>query len=134
MAVLDSGATANSARFKWLGSRASVLKEFGVPRAQAYPAGAKYKFGNGRLGEVRNATDIPVGIAGGRGKVTASLKDPGVLALLRKSALESLGAQLDIPYYCDFGQVGARRPVKCRWEWAIMFSALLPLDRGVRGL
>ena len=76
MAVAD--ATATLACSEWLGRRSSVLKKFGVPPAQAHPARGRFKFGDVRLGEGRYAADIPVGAAGGRGKVTASLIDADI--------------------------------------------------------
>ena len=53
------------------------------------------QFGDGRIGEVRYAADIVVGIAGRRGAFTAFVMDAEIPALLRKGALDALGAQLD---------------------------------------
>ena len=71
--------------------------DIGPLPAQAYPARARFQSGNGRLGEVRSAADIPVGVAGGRGKVAAFLLETGIPALLRRGALEALGWQLGVP-------------------------------------
>ena len=55
-----------------------------------YPACVRFKFGDGRLGEVPCAAGIPVGIAGSRGKFTASASAAEIPALLRKGGLEGL--------------------------------------------
>ena len=86
MAALDTGATANLARFEWLGHRNSVMEKFGAPPADPHPARAGFKFG-----EVRHAADIPVGIAGGRGIFTAFPTDTDIPALLHIGALGALG-------------------------------------------
>ena len=52
-----------------------------------YPACARFKFGDGRLGEVRSAADTPVGIAVGPGKFTVFGLEASVPTLLRKAAL-----------------------------------------------
>ena len=49
----------------------SISERWGAPRAGTYPARARSKFGDCRLGQVSRAADIPAGIAGGRGKFTA---------------------------------------------------------------
>ena len=48
------------------------------------------------MGEIRRAADFPVGIAGSRDKLSAFVFDADISALLRKGALEALGAQWDI--------------------------------------
>ena len=60
-----------------------------------YPASARFRFGGGRPGEVRHATDIPEGNAGKQGKFAASALDAETPALLREGAMEALGGQLD---------------------------------------
>ena len=67
----------------------------GSPKAAPYPAMARFKFGDGRLGEVRHAADIEVGIARRRGALAAFVLGTGLPALLRNGALEALGGQLD---------------------------------------
>ena len=85
IAVLDTGATANLACFKWLANRKSRLRNLGIPEVTAFPAMARFFFGDGRVGSERFSADIKVGIAG-RG---------GAFAV---SALEA-----DIPRYCVRG-------------------------------
>merc|ERR1712052_65500 len=64
-------------------------------KVHLYPSAARFKFGDGRIGEVQYAANISVGIAGCKGTFTAFVMDAEVPALLRKGALEALGAQLD---------------------------------------
>ena len=93
MAVLETGATANVASFR-------LLEHFAVEgcrRVTTYPAPARFKFGDGRLGEVRRATDIPVGIPGSEGKFTGVALDADIPALLRTSALEPFGGAAGSP-------------------------------------
>ena len=52
LVVLGTGATANPACFRWLERHDEILGQ------------KEFKFGDGRLGEVRRAGGIPVGIAG----------------------------------------------------------------------
>ena len=97
MVALDSGATANLDCFDLLSRHNSVLWKWGIPPAQPYPARGRFKFGNGRLREVRFSASIPVGMSGGRGRSRAFALGAHVPALLRKGALEALGARLDLP-------------------------------------
>ena len=60
LAALDTGATANLARFSWLANRNSTLVRHGIPRINTYPSTARSRFGDGRLGKARHAADIPV--------------------------------------------------------------------------
>ena len=71
--------------------------KLGVPPAQPYPARERYKFGNGRLGEVRNVAEIPVGITGGRGAFTTSPINAERPAILRQEAPGALGGHLRSP-------------------------------------
>ena len=96
-AVLDAGATVNLGRFRWLDHRDSVLEKFGDPPAQPPPAWARFKLGTDRLGEARYAADSPAGVAGGRGKLAASLMEGGIPASLRIGSLATLGGQLGPP-------------------------------------
>ena len=91
VAVLETGATATLACFKWLGRRNAALDKWVIPPAQPHPALAGFKFGKGRLGEVRFAAEISVGIAGGRGKFAAFLLAADIPLLLRQGALGALG-------------------------------------------
>ena len=60
---LDAGATANLVCFRYLERHDRILQRKGFPRVSSYPASARFKFGDGRLGEVLHA-----GIGGNRGK------------------------------------------------------------------
>ena len=83
------------ARFKFgVYRHSSILKCWGVPRAGTRPARAKLKVGDGDLGEVRRAAEILVAIDGGRGEFTASLLEAAISALLRRGAMGALGGQL----------------------------------------
>ena len=66
-----------------------------MEQVHLYPSAARFKFGDGRIGEVQYAANITVGIAGRKGAFTAFVMDAEIPALLRKGALEALGAQLD---------------------------------------
>ena len=66
--VLDAGVTANLVCFRYLENRDRILQRKGFPRVSRYPASARFKFGDGRQGEVLHAADIPAGIVDNRGK------------------------------------------------------------------
>ena len=66
-----------------------------MEKAVPYPSNARFKFGDGRIGEVKHAADIKVGIAGRKGAFTAFVLDADIPASLREGALEALGAQSD---------------------------------------
>ena len=91
--VLDTGATANLVCFRWLGHHNTLLEQQGLPRVPTYPAQARFKFGDGRTGDVCFAADITVGIAGAKGTFTAFVLDADIPALLCKGALEALAGQ-----------------------------------------
>ena len=55
----------------------------------------RFEFDGGRQGEVRCAADIPVGIAGGRGKLAAVVLEADTPALLCEGALKALGGHSD---------------------------------------
>ena len=93
--VLDTGATANLACFRWLSRRNSLLEQKGFPRVLTYPAQARFKFGDGRAGNVCFAADITAGIAGAKGAFTACGLDADIPALLRKGASAALAGQSD---------------------------------------
>ena len=67
----------------------------GIPQVSTYPTSARSKFGDRRLGNVRHAADINVGIAGRRGAFAAFALEANLPALLRGGALEALGGQSD---------------------------------------
>ena len=60
-----------------------------------YSSSARFKFGHGRVGQVKHAADIKVGPTGRMGTFTAFVLDADIPGLLRKGTLEALGGQLD---------------------------------------
>ena len=62
--VLGAGATAN---LVCLNGWAAAILCRGIPSAKPFRARARFKFGNGRLCDLRFWSDILLGIAGGRG-------------------------------------------------------------------
>ena len=91
VAVLNAGATANLVRSRRAGHQNEALKRNEIPRITAYPACARFKFGDGRRGEVRRDGGILAGIAGCREKFAASATEADISALLRKGASGRLG-------------------------------------------
>ena len=81
--VLDTGATANLVCFSWLAHHNRILERRGIPRVSTYPSKARFRFANGRLGDVRQAADIPLGVAGAQVKFTAFAPDADIPTLLR---------------------------------------------------
>ena len=65
---------------------------------------ARFRVGSGRLGEVRHAAGIPVGVAGNTGKFAAFMLDSDIPAPLRKGAMVALASWR----YADGG-----RPFPC---------------------
>ena len=96
MAALDSGATANLVCFRWPEHHNRLLERRGMQRVYVYQSKARFCFGDGRVGAVRRAADILVGVAGNTGKFTAFVLDAGIPALLRRGAMEALGGRLDL--------------------------------------
>ena len=94
MVVLDAGATATLVCCRRLDHH-RLLERNGLQRVTAYPSKARFLSRGERLGEVRRAADIPAGIAGAQGVFTACVLDANIPALLRESAAEALGGQLD---------------------------------------
>lgn len=109
-AALNTGVTANLARFKWLRRRAAVLARFGIPIPRPYPTCAICKFENGRMGDVRFAADAPVRIAGCRGTFTAFLAGPDIPALFRTGALE-FPQKVDFRVGCSTAPCSGRGPL-----------------------
>ena len=95
--ILDAGATANLVCFRRLRHHNSMMGQVGLPRVSTYPAPARFKFGDGRMGNVKFAADITVGIAGYKGTFTAFALVSDIPALLRNGALEDLRGRLDFP-------------------------------------
>ena len=128
-AVPGIGAVANSVCPEYLERHTSILKCWGVPRAETCPARARFKFGDGDLGAVRRAANILAAIAGGRGKLTASLLEAAIQALLRRGALGALGGQLAFARTIStLGKQGVDIRSN-RMEWAIRFGARPPSGR-----
>ena len=97
VAILDTVATANLVCFRWLNRHNSMLGKMGLPRVSPYPAQARFKFGDGRMGVARFAVDITADRAGAKGDFTAFVLDADIPALLRRGASEALGGQLEFP-------------------------------------
>ena len=60
-----------------------------------YAASARFKSGDGRLGQARPEADIPVGEAGYQGDFADLQLGNDIPAFMRKGAREALGGQLD---------------------------------------
>ena len=84
--VFDTGAAANLVHFRWLGDRSLLSGKHGLPRVLTNPACARFKSGDGPLGDVRFAADIAVRLAGCNGASTALVLGADTPALLRKAA------------------------------------------------
>ena len=85
--VSDIRAAANLERFRGLVNRNLLVEGRGSPRVSTFPGCARFKFGDGRLVDVRYAADISVGLADCNGAFAASALDAGGPTLLRKGAL-----------------------------------------------
>ena len=75
LVVSDTGAMANLARFSWLERQNRILRRARSLCVSTDPASARFRFVDGRLGDVRHATGTPVGSAGGKGEFTAFALD-----------------------------------------------------------
>ena len=89
--VLDTGATANLVCFRCLDHHNRLAERHGFRRVSTYPQKARFRLGDGRVGNVRHAVDIPAGIAGNTAKLTAFVLRADIPALLREGATEALG-------------------------------------------
>ena len=90
-----------------------------------YPSSTRYRFGGGLQGEARHAADIPVGAAESKAKFTACVPDADIPALLRKGALEKLGAQLDFPRdLLTLNNQGVRIPLRLNRIGPYILSAV----------
>ena len=94
--LFDMGATANLARFSRQAHHNRILGKYAIPRVATYPARARFLFGAGRLGEVRHATDVPVGVARNRSMLTAFVLAADIPAL---APWRAPGGQVD--FYAD---------------------------------
>ena len=71
----------------------------------------RVKFRNGRLGEVRYAVDIPVGLACGRGRFAAFSMEAETPAPLHNGSLEAPEGQSHFPRnLLTLGELGADVP------------------------
>ena len=95
--VLDTGATATLVCFRRPQNHNRPLEKNGRQEVSTYPSSARLRFGRGRFGEVRFAADIPMVVAGDKGKFAAFLLGAVAPVLLRKGVMEALGGQLDLP-------------------------------------
>ena len=93
--VLDTSATATPACFSWLEHHNRTSERKAYRKAPTYLSSARFRFRDGRPGEVRRGAEIPLGIAGSKGKFTALPLDAEIPAPLREGALEALGGKLD---------------------------------------
>ena len=60
-----------------------------------HPASARFRFGNGRLGDVRHTAVATVGNAGNKGDFTAFAPQADMAASLRKGASEAPRGHVD---------------------------------------
>ena len=102
--MLRAGATADSLRFRWLDRRDFLLEQHKFQRVPAYPSQTQFHFSDGRVGDVRYAADIPAGVAGDKGKLTAFDLDADIPALLCKGAAEALRGKWIFSRFVDFTQ------------------------------
>ena len=64
--ILNAGATANLVCSWRLNHHNSPSEKVGLPRVPTYPAQARFKFGDGRMGDVKFAAEITAGVAGAK--------------------------------------------------------------------
>ena len=95
IAVSDTGAGPNLVCFSLLQPHNRILRREESPRVSTQLASARFRSGDGGLGEGRRAADTPVGIAGNKGEFAAFALEADIPALLRKGALEARGGRLD---------------------------------------
>ena len=93
----DHIAAAISVRFRRLGHHYRLPEGEGCQRVSTFPASARFRFGDGCLGEVRRGAGLPAGIAGGKRKFPALVLDSDIPTLLRRGAMGALGGQSDFP-------------------------------------
>ena len=71
VAALDTGATAYLLHFSLLARLNRILERRGIPRITTYPSHARFRSGDGRLGDVRHAANIPARIAANKETLNA---------------------------------------------------------------
>ena len=89
--VLHTGAPANLVCFNCLENHNSHLQQVGIPPKMVHSTTARFKFGNGRIGEARYAADLKVGIAVRRGSIAVFALGEAIPASGSRGALEALG-------------------------------------------
>ena len=80
---LDTGATATLVCRAWVANHNLFFGSLSMEKVHLYPSAARFKFGDGRIGEVQYAANITVGIAGRKGTFTAFATDAGRKAPFR---------------------------------------------------
>ena len=95
MGVLETGEAANSVCLRGSETHNKLPGRRGCPRVSTYPSKAWFRSGDGRVGEVRHAADIPAGVARNKSTFTAFVLEAATPALLRKRAGEKPGRWLD---------------------------------------
>ena len=93
VAALDKGATANDVWVRRLDNRNRLLEQHGLLQVSVNQSKARFRFGDGRQGEVRHAADETVVIAGTQGAFTASALNADIPASLCEGAINALGGQ-----------------------------------------
>ena len=76
----DTRATASMACFRRLEQHNRHLGRNRLRRVPAYPSKAGFRFGDGRLGDVRHAAYVPAGIPGSKDRFTAYVPDADIPA------------------------------------------------------
>ena len=97
MVVSEPGATTDLARLRWLEHHTRLLERKGYPRVPTYPPSARFRFGDGRLGEVRHATDMSECTTRSKGKFAKFALYAEIPAFSRKGVSEAPGGQLGCP-------------------------------------
>ena len=73
-AVMDTGSTANLVCFRWPVRRNLLSEKRGRQKVATYPSSARFRFGDGRLADVRHAAGIPADIAGSQGDIAGGYR------------------------------------------------------------
>ena len=81
---------------RWLEHHNCISERRGFYGVSPNPPSARFRFGDGRMGEARHAGDIPACIARSKGKFSAFAADAEIPALLREGPLETPGGELDL--------------------------------------
>ena len=73
--ILDTRASANLVGVGWLNNHNAILEALGRPPAKITPAFARFRYGDGRGGDVRRAAIIPIAFVGVTGHLMAYVVD-----------------------------------------------------------